>query len=132
MSQIPDGWVKQADGSYSPPKKGVVVVAESKPATSKKLESDIQDEIEQWLMTQGYRAWWDRKRMDVPTTSRKGVPDFIGCFSGVPFGMEVKRPGEKPTTEQLGELAWMRKAGAITAVVFSKEEAIVFLTQIKL
>ena len=93
---------------------------------SRMLERDIQEEIEQWLRTQVHRAWWDRKRMDVATTSRKGVPDFIGSFAGVPFGLEVKRPGEKPTTDQLGELAWMRKAGAATAVVFSRDEAVAF------
>lgn len=91
------------------------------------LEKEIQESIEQWLKTQSHRCWWDRKRMDVPTTSREGIPDFIGSFVGIPFGMEVKRPGEKPSVDQLGELAWMRKAGAQTAVVFSCEEAKDFL-----
>ena len=35
-----------------------------------KLEADIQREIEEWLMTQVHQCWWDRKRMDRPTTSR--------------------------------------------------------------
>ncbi len=87
----------------------------------------IQDEIEDWLKTQSHRAWWDCKRSDRKTTSRTGVPDFVGVFSGWAFGMEVKRPGKKPTTDQLGELAWMRKAGARTAVVYSKQDAVDFL-----
>lgn len=105
---------------------GAPTVKELRQQDCKTLEAEIQEEIEGWLRTQVHRAWWDRKRMDKPTTSRKGVPDFIGTFAGVAFGLEVKRPGEKPTTDQLGELAWMRKAGAQTAVVFSKDEAVEF------
>jgi hypothetical protein len=107
---------------------------------NRKLESVIQEEIESYLRSICHIAWWDRKRMDMATTSRKGVPDFVGCIMvsdmiskrtyGVPFGLEVKRSGEKPTTDQLGELAWMRKAGARTAVVFSKEEAVEFFNSI--
>ena len=97
------------------------------------LEAEIQDQIEAWLKTQSHRCWWDRKRMDKATTSRSGVPDFVGAITastglgGVPFGIEVKRPGSKPSMEQVGELAWMQKAGAKTAVVFSCDEAEDFL-----
>lgn len=91
------------------------------------LEAEIQEGIEQWLKTQSHRCWWDRKRMDKATTSRIGVPDITGVFDSVAFGIEVKRPGQKPSAEQLGELAWMRKVGAQTAVVFSVEEARDFL-----
>ncbi len=91
------------------------------------LEAEIQDQIEAWLKTQSHRCWWDRKRMDKATTSRSGVPDFVGVFASVAFGIEVKRPGQKPSVEQIGELAWMQKAGAKTAVVFSCDEAKDFL-----
>lgn len=91
------------------------------------LESEIQEEIEAWLKTQSHHCWWDRKRMDKPTSSRAGVPDFVGVFAGFAFGIEVKRPGSKPSVEQIGELAWMQKAGAKTAVVFSCDEAKDFL-----
>jgi hypothetical protein len=90
----------------------------------------IQEQIESWLMTQSHRAWWDCKRTDRATTSRKGVPDFVGVFAGVAFGIEVKKPGGKPTIDQLGELTWMRKAGAKTAVVYSKEDAVNFFNSI--
>lgn len=89
----------------------------------------IQDEIEQWLKSQSHRAWWSRSRTDKATTNRIGTPDFIGVFAGKAFALEVKRPGKKPTTEQLGELAWFRKAGGIATVVYSKEEAENFLLQ---
>ncbi len=97
------------------------------------LEAEIQQQIDDFLKTQSHRCWWDRKRMDQKTSSRIGVPDFVGTITaapgsiGIPFGIEVKRPGQKPTPEQLGELAWMQKAGAKTAVVFSCDEAKDFL-----
>jgi len=96
------------------------------PAQKETGKRGIQSDIEEWLKTQSHRAWWDVKRTDQRTTSRIGVPDFIGVFAGVPFGLEVKAHGKKPTTEQLGELAWMRKAGAKTKVVYSKDEAVEF------
>jgi hypothetical protein len=105
---------KVADAAFTPPAKRIP-------------EKNIQVEIEEWLRSQSNRCWWDRKRMDMKTSSRCGVPDFVGAIDGAFFGMEVKRPGEKPTTEQLGELMWIRKAGGHTAVVFSREQAIEFL-----
>ena len=86
----------------------------------------IQEDIETWLKTQSHRAWWTTSRFDKATMGRCGIPDFIGVFSGVAFGLEVKKVGNKPSTDQLGELAWMRKAGAKTAVVYSKDEALEF------
>jgi hypothetical protein len=99
-------------------------------AKSNQLEvgsGGIQDEIEDWLKSQSHRAWWTRSRTDKATTNRIGTPDFVGVFAGKPFALEVKRPGKKPTTEQLGELAWFRKAGGIATVVYSKAEAENFL-----
>ena len=87
-----------------------------------RLESEIQDEIEDWLRSQSHRCWWSRSRMDKPTTGRVGVPDFLICFEGWFVAVEVKRPGNKPTTEQRGELAWIRKAGGIECVATSLGE----------
>ena len=75
--------------------------------------------------------WWDRKRTDKATTSRIGVPDIVGVYKCRSFALEVKRPGQKPTMEQLGELKWLELAGAKTAVVFSKDEAVKFLEGLK-
>ena len=60
--------------------------------------------------------------MDKPTTGRVGVPDFLICFSGLFLAVEVKRPGKKPTLDQCGELAWIRKAGGIECVATSLSE----------
>lgn len=106
------------------------MVSKENPPGREVGKGGTQDQIEEWLMTQSHRAWWDRKRTDKATTSRKGVPDFVGVISGISFGVEVKRPGEKATIDQLGELAWLRKAGAKTAIVFSKDEAVEFFNNI--
>lgn len=103
--------------------------AEAKRGQMEVGSGGIQDEIEQWLKSQSHRAWWSRSRTDKATTNRIGTPDFVGVFAGKPFALEVKRPGKKPTTEQLGELAWFKKAGGIAAVVYSKDQAEAFLTQ---
>lgn len=90
-------------------------------------EHIIQDAIEAHLKTLVPKCWYVRARMDVPTTVRKGVVDFNGWWNGKPFMMEVKRPGQKPTVEQSGELLWGKLAGAKTAVVYSLEEAVDFM-----
>ena len=92
----------------------------------RKSEADIQQEIESFLMLHTHECWWDRKRMDRPTTSRVGVVDFVGAWRGIPFGLEVKAEGGKPSPEQLAEMAWMKKAGAVVGVVFSKGDAVEF------
>lgn len=96
----------------------------------RKLESEIQSEIEDWLMTQAHQCWWDRKRMDRPTTSRVGVLDFIGSWRGAAFGLEVKQPGEKLSDAQNRESAWMKKSGAVVGVAFSKDDAVAFFKNI--
>lgn len=96
--------------------------AEAKAGQLEVGSGGIQDEIEQWLKSQSHRAWWSRSRTDKATTNRVGTPDFVIFFQGVCVGIEVKRAGRKPTTEQLGELAWMRKAGAKTLIAYSLDD----------
>lgn len=98
------------------------------PSSQKEVgRGGIQDEIETWLKSQSPRAWWTVSRTDKATTNRVGTPDFVGVFKGVPFGIECKRPGQKTTPEQDGELLWMRLAGAQTRIAYSKDEAVGFL-----
>lgn len=65
---------------------------------------------------------------------RIGVPgeaDLHGhrAPDGRAFYLECKRPGEKPTAEQLRFLAAMAATGALTAVVRSVDEALAVLAQ---
>ena len=62
-------------------------------------------------------------RMDQPTTTEKGVSDFIivGEFPKLWF-VEAKRSGNKATMEQLSFLARVRRLGWPQGVVHSMEE----------
>jgi len=98
------------------------------PATHKEVgKGGIQSQIEEWMKSKFPSLWYDVKRSDKATTSRIGVPDYVGFYHGVGFAMEVKAKGNKPTAEQLGELMWADRAGAKTRVVYSKDEAVEFL-----
>lgn len=46
-----------------------------------------------------------------------GVPDFLVCFSGRFFGIEVKANGNKPTALQLHNMVQIRKAGGIAFII---------------
>lgn len=94
-------------------------------------EDKLQDDIEDYLKSLMPRCWYDRKRMDVPTTSRLGVPDFIGWIDGKPFALEVKVRGKKPTIEQQGELRWAHLAGASARVVYTLEEVVELIEGLK-
>lgn len=53
-----------------------------------------------------------------------GSPDLVCLHAGRCFGLEVKRPGERPTPEQVQcHAAWERVAGVRTWVVTSVDEA---------
>lgn len=48
-----------------------------------------------------------------------GDPDLYGAWAGVPWAIELKRPGESPTLLQRARLAEWERAGAVTGVVHS-------------
>ncbi len=52
-----------------------------------------------------------------------GKPDITGCLNGRRFELEVKKPGGKLTKLQEVTLHKWLKAGAITGVVHSVDEA---------
>ena len=89
-------------------------------------EADIQDAIESLLKSFGRDCYYVRSRMDKPTTCKVGTPDFIGWIRGMPFQLEVKRPGAKETREQAGELMRGRLAGSTSAIVHSVAEVEIF------
>lgn len=93
------------------------------PAPTTEAEADIQDAIEGYLKSLGTSCFYIRHRMDRATTCAVGCPDFIGWLGSKPFALEVKKPGQKPTTAQLGMLLWAQLAGAKAEVVHSLSEA---------
>ena len=55
-----------------------------------------------------------------PVTSgygRSGVPDVVGCYHGVFFGIECKAGKNKPTPLQAKNLKQIRDAGGLDLVV---------------
>jgi len=57
-----------------------------------------------------------------------GDPDLYGSINGRHFEIEVKRRGEEPTPLQQARLAEWRRAGAVTGVAHSVDEALSILS----
>lgn len=57
--------------------------------------------------------------------SPKGIPDFVGCFNGLFFGLEVKVPGREDTLTkyQSKSLKDIRAAGGVADMVTSPDQA---------
>lgn len=98
----------------------------------KPTESQIQESILQWLQ-------YDRKAYVIRINSGKvrvhhnytkksgekvnrysmvklapeGTPDIVGCYDGIFFAIEVKKPGKKPRPEQLQHIEDIQKTGGI-------------------
>ena len=89
-------------------------------------EADIHDQIEDHCRSKG---WYPiHSRMDRATTQRKGIADFIIIApGGVVFFVEVKRPGGKPTPEQLQFAAICKRHGQLYALVYSYEDYLAFV-----
>lgn len=61
-----------------------------------------------------------------------GVPDIVGCTSGIPFAIEVKHKKNKPTKLQLITMDVMRRAGFLVLVTYSVQEVEQFLKEVVL
>jgi hypothetical protein len=61
---------------------------------------------------------------------RAGDPDIHGVWRGVPFEIELKRPGEEPTPLQAERLKEWGQAGAYTGVVHNMDELRKWLSEI--
>lgn len=86
--------------------------------SSTKAESLIVDKILAYVREHGGKAI---KVHGSPLQSR-GEPDVLGGFSGQPFAVEVKVPGEQATPLQLARLAEWHRIGHVTGVVTSLDE----------
>lgn len=83
-----------------------------------RLERDITQSILRWLRALG--SCKTSKRPASVLTA--GEADIFGCFDGVHFELEVKRPGKKATPRQLANLRKWSRAKALVAVVHSVDE----------
>lgn len=48
---------------------------------------------------------------------RAGIPDFVGCYMGVLFGIEAKGEGGKTTALQRREMSRIQEAGGVVRVI---------------
>jgi hypothetical protein len=86
-------------------------------ATQVKRESKVEKEIREYAEATG---WWEAK---FTSPSRRGVPDRVFIKRGIVLWLEIKRPGEEPTTQQRLCMKEMKKYGAIVAWVDSFAKA---------
>ena len=80
-------------------------------------ESDLHDQIETECNRRGYLVV--HSRMDMPTTTGLGVPDFIILASGRLFLIECKARNAKQTTPQLAFAMLAERNGFKVEVVRS-------------
>lgn len=71
-----------------------------------------------------YKTWGSR-------FARAGVPDYLLCSHGRLLAIELKSPEKRaePSAKQAHELNWLKRAGALTLVTNSLEEAQAFVRQ---
>jgi predicted type IV restriction endonuclease len=90
-------------------------------ANQETREADLHDKIEDYCTSKGWMTC--HSRMDRPTTTQLGIPDFIvAADGGITYWIEAKRKGSKPTPNQLARIAWAKKLGHRAAIVWSFEE----------
>lgn len=82
-------------------------------------EADIVRAILRYLKgVDGCFAWKEHGGM----YGTAGIPDIIGCYRGLFFGLEVKTESGKPTKLQEATIRKIKKAGGIALVVRSVDE----------
>lgn len=118
MSQFTTKWLlqlqlRQALRNQGPERKGA---PDAEPS-----EGDLHDKIETECAKRGWLTV--RSRMDRPTTTRKGVCDFIiYADRGRMLHVECKSATGKVKPEQQGFIAWAGKLGHTVHVVRSLRE----------
>jgi hypothetical protein len=83
-------------------------------------ETPIKDKIAAWLKKQP-GVWFFKVHGSAMQAA--GIPDFVGCWRGRFFGLEVKVPGRTATKLQARTLELIASAGGIAGVVTSVDEA---------
>lgn len=62
---------------------------------------------------------------------RRSLPDLLGCLDGITLAVEVKREGEDPRPDQVAELRRWARAGAVTGVARSADDARRFVAEVR-
>jgi len=97
------------------------IAAESAPKGIGGREADLHEQITQWCRRKGYLVV--HSRMDLPTTTAKGVPDFIIAMDGgKTWWVEAKAKGGKLKQEQACWLAALESKRHRADLVWSFSE----------
>lgn len=100
------------------------------------FEKDIQSQCLQYLTLTGIFCWrqnqgaftgdYKGKRRFVRFSTMPGISDILGILkpTGRFLAIEVKRPGNKPSPEQLAFLDVVRANGGLALVVYSLDDLI--------
>lgn len=85
------------------------------------LEATVKKAVKKRLKELGAYQHW-------PVQHGRGsrTLDCIGCYKGFYFGIETKRPGNKPTALQENTIEEINAAGGMTFVIDTPEYARVF------
>lgn len=105
------------------------------PARSPVLERQIQRDILDYLRHWARATWAVRvnsagirlpgrkgKAGYYRSNDRRGCPDILACVKGRFVAIEVKRPGEVPTTDQLACHDDIERAGGVVIVATSRKD----------
>lgn len=92
-------------------------------------EYAVKLRIKEQLNSLGPDCWWY-----MPVASQwsvKGVPDFIGCYRGMMFGLEAKAEKGRATAWQKLHLERINAAGGFGIIVRGVEDAGLVAGQIR-
>ena len=93
------------------------------PSASSQREGILHDQVLSYCRAQGWPVV--HSRMDMPTTTGIGTPDFVIALpGGRTLWIEAKSRKGKPTPAQLAWMALLRKLSHHTAIVRSLHEII--------
>jgi len=99
----------------------------SKNRKSHVRETDLSATIGKWLDFKGiYQIRVQSGQVQIEGRwihcAKKGTPDRILCYKGRFVGLEIKKPGAKPTKDQLAAHDEIRRCGGIVIIASSIED----------
>ena len=98
----------------------------SRPSVNPPCEKEVgrgglHEQIEDYCRSKGWL--YVHSRTDKASTNQIGTCDFIiAADNGKTYWIEAKRKGGKPTSTQLGMIAWLKKLGHTACIVWSFED----------
>lgn len=85
-----------------------------------KPETAIVNKIMLWLEADG--GWWFN--VHGGPYQKAGVPDILGCYNGIFIAIEVKCPGNEPTTLQSKTMQEIKESGGHVGVAYNVQDAL--------